>query len=143
LRFIHTFRGRGRKKYVVRATQQYTDGGLVQTRYGLSAKFVRGTWDSLAAQKENGWSDQEREVVERHLMNHGDFGNGLYLDPEEARAASGEGHGAVIPTPPTMPGGLPQVCIATTTGPDGVTMCGKPIEAGSDYCPDHAKAFAA
>lgn len=42
----------------------------------LRAEFKEHKFNSLSAQKAYGWSDEERVMVERHLLNHPDFGKG-------------------------------------------------------------------
>jgi hypothetical protein len=38
-------------------------------------------FDSKIAQEDAGWTDEEREAVEAHLLKHKDYGNGLILMP--------------------------------------------------------------
>jgi hypothetical protein len=53
--------------------------------WGLIAKFKgpQRLFDSVAAQEELGWSDEDRLYVEKRLLGHKDFGRGLYLAPGE------------------------------------------------------------
>src|SRR6266516_174586 len=69
--------------YVVRATQRifYPDAGYSKLNPGLIAKFQgnQRIFDSEKAQRENAWSDEERLMVENHLLGHKDWKKGLYL----------------------------------------------------------------
>jgi hypothetical protein len=72
--------------YIVRPTTKTIIPGFgVQYQKGLFAKFKgeQRIFDSVAAQEEHGWTDEEREQVEKHLLSHKDFGHGLYLAPGE------------------------------------------------------------
>ena len=61
---------------------------------GLGKELIPGLWakfrgpqrlfDSELAQMTNGWTDEEREYVEKRLLEHKDFGSGLYLAPGES-----------------------------------------------------------
>lgn len=70
--------------YIVRPTQRtMTPLGTVDIRPGLRAIFDRDTheFDSVRAQDAAGWTDEEREAVEAHLLKSKDYGNGLILMP--------------------------------------------------------------
>lgn len=70
--------------YIVRPTQRsITPLGTVDLRPGLRAIFDRETheFDSRKAQEAAGWTDEEREAVEAHLLKSKDYGNGLILMP--------------------------------------------------------------
>lgn len=70
--------------YIVRPSVRQTDQlGIVNLRPGLRAIFDRDTheFDSKLAQEAAGWSDEEREAVEAHLLKSKDYGNGLILMP--------------------------------------------------------------
>ena len=70
--------------YIIRPSARQVDQlGIVNIRPGLRAIFDRDTheFDSVLAQEEIGWSDEEREAVEKFLLNSKDYGNGLILSP--------------------------------------------------------------
>lgn len=70
--------------YIVRpSVRSLNQLGIVEMKRGLRAMFDQDTheFDSKIAQEENGWSDEEREAVEAHLLKHKDYGNGLILMP--------------------------------------------------------------
>ena len=69
--------------YIVRPSQRQLDQlGIVTIRPGLRARFDENhAFDSKQAQEEANWTDEEREAVERHLLKHKDYGNGLILMP--------------------------------------------------------------
>lgn len=121
--------------YIVRPTtrQFYPDIGITQLRPGLSAKFEgrQRIFDSVMAQGFAGWSDEEREAVENHLLQHRDWGNGLYLAPGE-----------------TMPEGKREYakqeqvtvrrCGQLEVTPDGdIKQCAEQAMLGSEFCPMH------
>jgi hypothetical protein len=71
--------------YVVRPKweQVHPVSGKVTPVPGLSAQF-RGRdrlFDTEAAQKTLGWTDEERKQVEEYLLGHQDFGYRLWLAP--------------------------------------------------------------
>lgn len=70
--------------YIVRPSQRTINQlGIVQINRGLRAIFTADTheFDSVLAQDEHDWTDEEREAVEAHLLKHKDYGNGLILMP--------------------------------------------------------------
>jgi hypothetical protein len=73
--------------YIVRPTSRvyYPEMGISQLKPGLAAKFQgpQRIFDSVKTQEMLGWSDAEREAVEDHLLQHRDWGLGLYLAPGE------------------------------------------------------------
>lgn len=74
----------GNAIYIVRPTVRIVNHlGIVEMRPGLRAKFDLDNhlFDSEQAQRENGWSDEERIAVEKHLLKSKDYGNGIVLSP--------------------------------------------------------------
>lgn len=70
--------------YIVRPTVRIIHPGYgVDLKPGLRAVFKgpNRLFDTEQAQREHRWSDEEREQVEKHLLKHPDYGNGLYLAP--------------------------------------------------------------
>jgi hypothetical protein len=70
--------------YIVRPSQRTVNQlGIVVIQPGLRAIFDRDSheFDSKIAQENAGWTDEEREAVEGHLLKHKDYGNGLILMP--------------------------------------------------------------
>lgn len=147
------------------------NGPVTQVVKPLRAIFKYGndhTFDSLEAQEEFGWSDVEREMVEKALMNprNGYFGKSderrIYLDAPQAVADSGEPckgvnivDGQPMPCPNNaVAGGL--YCdqhvleavnaptVATCPEPiedgDDIRECGKPVIQGTEFCAEHAMA---
>lgn len=70
--------------YIVRPTLKIVHPGYgVELKPGLRAEFTgeQRLFDSLKSQEKYGWTDEERERVEKHLLKHKDYGQGLYLAP--------------------------------------------------------------
>lgn len=70
--------------YIVKPTLREVHPGYgVQIIPGLRAVFAGEDrlFDSERAQRDHNWSDEERIRVEKHLLNHKDYGNGIYLAP--------------------------------------------------------------
>ena len=100
---------------------------------GLRVKFRNNFLDTKAAQREQGWTDDQREQVEKALIDHGDFGRGMYLDE--------------VSSNPLVERKMDQTdaqtfCVATTAGPEGSTICGKATD-GGDFCEEHASVLEA
>jgi predicted glycoside hydrolase/deacetylase ChbG (UPF0249 family) len=70
--------------YIVRPTVRIIHPGYgVELKPGLRAEFTgpQRIFDSERSQEKYDWTDEERERVEKHLLKHKDYGNGLYLAP--------------------------------------------------------------
>lgn len=70
--------------YIVRPSRRAINQlGIVSIEPGLRAVFDEENheFDSKLEQEERGWSDEERLAVEKHLLKHKDYGNGLILMP--------------------------------------------------------------
>ena len=123
------FRSIWRKpQYVVRATfKTQIAPGQTTIHPGLHANFhdeggQGGYLDTEAEQRTLGWSEEEREQVEQHLLNHSDFGRGIYLaESAEMRPEDLEPEGCIF------------------TAPDGsvAERCGKARAEDSAYCEEH------
>ena len=139
MKFRRSYRGHGRHVYVIRKARRYMLDGLQEYDRGLRAEFNEGFFDTEAAQLTLAWTDEERDLVERFLMRHQDFGHGLYLDPSEK--------GASVATPERpaaiegQPGESRTVCIAWDENGDGEsTMCGRPtVDDAGEFCARHVE----
>lgn len=67
--------------YIVRPTRRSSDMGIITIHPGLRAQFTgeNRIFDSEESAKKYGWSEEERIQVEKHLVKHNDFGNGIYF----------------------------------------------------------------
>jgi hypothetical protein len=86
--------------YIVRPTLREVHPGYgVQIHPGLRAEFTgeQRIFDSKRSQEKYGWTDEERERVEKHLLKHKDYGNGIYLAPGEELPQEFEGMARVKP----------------------------------------------
>lgn len=100
-------------------------------------------FDSEEAQRKYGWTDEERIMVERHLLQHEDWGRGLFLFPGETVPE----HLADIAPEEATPSDAP-----TVTVHDGmcqfivrefpVELCGDEALSGSEYCEKHFREVA-
>jgi hypothetical protein len=123
-------------RYVIRPKNYVVEQGIRLLRPGLFAQFSNHYWDSRAAQLTYGWSDEERELVERRLQENPDFKRewnlgkgGLYPDELEETAKP-------VHTPEVVGG----TCIFTVPTSEGAELCGEPVAEGSeDYCAEHRK----
>jgi hypothetical protein len=116
--------------YVVRpAAKTVIAPGQVNVDRGLRAEFREGGWpeggnfDTEAEQRRLNWTDEDREAVERHLLNHSDFGVGIFLEEQ------------VGAEPDTVPDAVG--CAFATITDDGAERCGKRRAKGSQYCKKH------
>lgn len=131
----------GPNVYVIRPTRRIVADGMFDIRYGMRARFSMGAFDSQVAQIEEGWTDDERELVERRLMAHGDFGIRMFLHPNETEARAklvemGLAVEAVVEPSPMTPGAR---CIAEGVGEN--PLCLKPVFPGSEFCPEHVAIY--
>jgi len=132
MRFVSRF---AQIDYVVQPSQlQYSAlGTRMPSTPSVNAKFRNHTFDSELAQRQEHWSDEIRERVEKHLLAHGDMaGGGLYV--------AGQQPESLILTAEQKARGL--ACVATLTAPDGSTiMCGKRPVIRDDMCAEHVALF--
>lgn len=130
MRFISVPR---RAKYVVRPTTRTTNVlGMPETHRGLAARFLNHSFDSEAAQRQLGWTDEERVTVERHLLGHPDLDrhNGFHLDDVVEGKA-----GTRVDLPANA---VSTRCIAFFRNEDGeVEQCPREAKQG-DFCNAHA-----
>lgn len=98
--------------------------------YGLQARFggKMHIFDSAVAQKEASpkWTDEEREAVEEYLLQHKDFGFGLYLAPGEA-----------VPEGVTLPAAPTQRCTHFVSTADGPEQCVNDSLPQKEFCGVH------
>jgi hypothetical protein len=96
-------------------------------------------FDSEISQKANGWTDDERLAVERHLLTHRDYGRGIYLFPGETIPAEHEGIveevGSPVPAVSGVAGerGFCKFVIAEFP----LEVCGATSLPGGDLCDQH------
>ena len=135
MRFISVPR---RAKYVVRPTTRTTNVlGMPETHRGLTARFLNHSFDSEKAQQAYGWTDEERVMVERHLLGPPDLDrhNGFHLDELVERAP-----GTRVDMPAAA---ISTRCIAFFRNEDGeVEQCHREAQQG-DFCNAHAEEEAA
>lgn len=129
------FRSIWRKpQYVVRATfKTQIAPGQTTIHPGLHANFhdegaQGGFLDTEAEQRNLGWSDEEREQVEKLLLAHSDFGRGIYL-AESAEMRPGELE--------------PEGCTFITPEGTVAERCGKARVEDSTYCEEHRELVSA
>ncbi len=120
--------------YIVRASQRIlTPGFGLQTTPGLRARF-RGEnriFDSELSQKQNGWSDEERNQVDDYILAHPDFGHGVYLAPGEVMPE--EKQSLVRDVAPVVV----RRCMSITTQNGEIVQCSNEAYPGEEFCIDH------
>ena len=121
-------------KYLVRPYSKVFYPGLgAKPIPCLMAEFtgIDRIFDSEASQKANRWTDDERKWVERHLLEHKDFGHGLYLAPGETVS---EEYMEFMP-----PESLPPArrCVHFDVVDNKIDQCSAEAGVGRDYCSEH------
>lgn len=120
-----------RAKYVVKPKYTVMNGPTPVAVSGLQARFFGHIFDSEKSQRELGWTNEERELVEEHLLNHRDFNRhgGFYLETDGVQAAPRSGV---------------KRCIAFFRNESGESeQCPREPLDGSDYCDEHKAVMAA
>lgn len=139
--------------YVVRRDMGEPTPGLPPPPRGLKAKFLGEDrlFDSERAQRELGWTDEERLLVERHLLTHRDFGRrrsraqgGLYLAPgqdvppehADLGVEAGIAHEAAAQVRLAEAGFR---CAFVWTTSEGIKQCPDEVAQGSQFCEGHTE----
>ena len=128
--------------YIVRPTTRifYPEMGTSQLKPGLAAKFEgrQRIFDSEKAAAYAGWSDDEREAVENHLLKHRDWGLGLYLAPGQTMPEGKVTSGLAKPEPISV-----RRCGQLEVTLDGdIAQCKEQAMLGSEFCSAHDPAAA-
>ena len=111
---------------------------------GLQARFVNHHFDSLEAQRRNGWTDEQRNTVEQKLLSmygFGTAGSGVYLDehqPEEG----GEQEAVVPAAAEASVAPSADRCIYTVPTAEGTEQCSRQARANGDFCNEHYRLMA-
>jgi hypothetical protein len=119
--------------YIVRPTTRIIYPGQgSELKPGLRAEFdgQQRIFDSSRAQERYGWTDEERERVENHLLKHKDWGRGLYLAPGEV--LSDDKASIARPTK-----AVTKRCAFITTEGGDITQCKKEATLGKEFCQEH------
>ena len=120
--------------YVVKANTYMFYPGLGKEKVpGLVAKFTgpQRIFDSEKTALERGWTDEQREWVERHLLRHPDFGRGIYLAPGEEMTQE---QATLVRDPQRIP---KKRCASFALDGDEINQCSAMASLGSEYCEDH------
>lgn len=110
-------------------------GGFVEVIPPLIAKF-KGSgriFDSELAQRNFDWTDDERKFVEAKILNHKDFGGGIYLAPGEELTEEQKAlvrNQSVFEEPRKR-------CVSLSTEGFDVVQCPNEAEVGQDFCEEH------
>lgn len=110
--------------YIVRPQDIEIKAGRPTTTKGLRAEFHKGRFNSESAQKSLGWTEEDRETVEKYLVAHVDHGKSLSVMDIKAIADEAE---------------TQQVCLAMYVVAGESQSCGRPCT--GDFCPEHAAEF--
>lgn len=117
-----------RAKYVVAGHPKHVtmNGPTPIVQPGLTARFFGNVCDTRKSQSEQGWTDDEREIVENYLMGHKDFNHpgGFYLE--------------VAPDAVAPRGAMATRCLAFFRNEAGESeQCPNPTLEDSDHCAQH------
>jgi hypothetical protein len=132
MRFVSTA---SRANYVVKPSWKTINAlGQPEVHRGLRAKFLFHTFDTDKAQRELGWTDDERKIVEEYLLGHRDYDHprGFYLEIVD-------GEQRPVRAPATVG---QRRCIATIRNEQNeAEQCPALLkEDEGDYCEEHAAA---
>ena len=129
MRFTHFYRN---ASYVVTPTYHILQGLNKVPVRGIRADFRNHQFDSQQAQKNLGWSDEQRDTVEKYLLAHGDFDKerGLHLDVTETQPGSKAAKAAAEKTPAVS-------CAFVEEVDNETHVCGARVKKGSEYCRKH------
>jgi hypothetical protein len=118
-----------RAKYVVAGHPKHVvmNGATPIVHPGLAARFFGNVCDTEKSQRELGWTNEEREVVEEYLLGHKDFNHpgGYYLE---------------VAPDVVAPRGAPTAtrCLAFFRNEAGESeQCPNTPEGDTDYCAQH------
>lgn len=107
--------------------------GVVVPIPGLEARFFGHVFDSEKAQKDLGWTDDERKLVERYLLGHEDLDkhNGFYLEDQA--------YGKVPGKDRAVPAGVSSTrCTEFFQNEDGeYEQCPNESVEGTEFCAQH------
>jgi hypothetical protein len=114
-------------RYVVVPDDLEMIGRRTRKLPGVAAVFEDHFWDSEVAQKEHGWDDETREMVEQHLLDHWDHGRTLTdLSAEQIQAA----YDSTKPAPTN--------CLFVRVVDGSSWLCANPAVSDDGYCEQHA-----
>lgn len=107
----------------------------------LYAEFKQHKFDSEAAQRTYGWTDEQRKKVEEHLLNHQDWGRsdgrGIFLDQTATAKPTSEQE---LVEAAKARGTVPERrCLFMQDVGEDTIQCDQkiPIDQPSDYCSTH------
>lgn len=122
-------------RYIVRATQRvfYPDVGYSKLVPGLVAEFKgqQRLFDSEKSQRENGWTDDQRILVEDHLLGHRDWKRGLYLAPGQTVPADRAGALRTKEEEKAVR------CMFVKAEAGEIIQCQKQAAVGRSFCAEH------
>jgi hypothetical protein len=96
---------------------------------GLRAEFVNGSFDTEAAQRSHGWSDDDRLLVEEVLQRpEKGYGSDFFRTDDEGTPER------IDPNAPRNDG--PR-CVFSMRSGDKVEVCGRKVDGESEYCVFH------
>lgn len=133
-----------RAKYVIaghpRRRVEASDGSTY-TNPGLEARFLNNAFDTERAQRDKGWTDEQRQIVENYLLSHPDFDKpgGFYLDLATSGKSKAEilreaGH--PMADQPVMGNERCMFFFSDPDVPGAVAQCPATKTEG-DYCAEH------
>ncbi len=107
--------------------------GIVEPVPGLFAQFTgpQRIFDSVAEQKKWGWTDEQREVIEKRLVERDEYMVDYFPAPLSPVPDRLKPFTRVKEAPKT------KICMAFGYVEGSLVQCGKPATAGRDFCQEH------
>jgi len=108
-------------------------GERMMTDRGMRAEFngMYNLFDSEYAQKRLRWTDEERIELEKYLVQHDDFGNGMYL------AVGEEIPDYLKEVLPELDQGQFKRCMEIAIVDGEVVQCPNQVISGIQFCKEH------
>lgn len=108
---------------------------------GLDAQFENHYFDSHKAMKLNHWTNEQRVEVEAYLMEHPEFGQGIYIEGEEPKIGTDPGDlqpdGSVVAEIDARQALGGETCIVTFATPYGAQRCVNARQGSTFFCHAH------
>lgn len=131
MKFRSKFRRHG---FIIRPTRRVFDPvhNLPTIVPGLNVKFsTERVFDSVEAQQQRGWTDEERNLVEDYLLKCKQYGVSIWVSPGQDIPEEKLAIMRVKPKNSRRP------CVAVALVDGEVVQCANEATPGRDHCKDH------
>ena len=125
-------------KYIVRPTTETIYPGLGKQKHpGLMVRFTgpQRIFDLESTAKAENWTEEEQAWVKKHMLQHPDFGRGLYFAPGFAVNDLGAEDRALIGDEVTVP--TRKCAFIDFSDPNEFRQCAREAGLGRDFCAEH------